>query len=311
MFRGRGGANDRRLPKQNARRRKGQGGGTSKPTSNKYEKDDNDGYNRDRIPQQQHNDDGERHETNTDEMMEEEGDQEEQHHHDDAKQGNGDQDSSKIPTLPPPWKIEINHLRKRVKNVQQSIQFSADSITNPTTYNQNVLNAVLNSVNEWRSIIVHYNYKTIDDNNDNSNSDDIMDSNDDVGEGQLEQQQHQDEDKQYPFIIDPVLTKETSLEVFMLIQLALQSGPLQGSKPGYFKRCGSEVATVVVDFLNVIVELLPSLEFTEKQRNQIILWQTNAEKAAAQNKPPSKSVLKKQQQNMNLNNNKKGKKTKK
>jgi hypothetical protein len=151
---------------------------------------------------------------------------------------------------------EMKHLQKRVKNVQESIQTS-ESITNPTTYQNNVLNAVTNCINEWRAIVIHYN-----------------------------------ED------LDPDEKKQTSLAVFQLIQYTLQCGPLEGANPGYFKRCGSQVAKVVLDFLEAIVSdsdiALEKMGFTTKQVGAMEKWKSNAQKAVEADKPPSKSALKTQ-----------------
>lgn len=46
--------------------------------------------------------------------------------------------------------------------------------------------------------------------------------------------------------------------------MAMQSGPLVGSNPGYFKRCGSEVAIIALTFLNEIVNLAGVNVATEK-----------------------------------------------
>jgi hypothetical protein len=87
--------------------------------------------------------------------------------------------------------------------------------------------------------------------------------------------------------------------IFELLQQALQSGPLAGGKPGYFKRCGSQVATSVLVFLT---GLDPcgcddmSLQFTSKQTEAIKQWKKNAANAAACPKLPSKTILSKQTQ---------------
>jgi hypothetical protein len=47
----------------------------------------------------------------------------------------------------------------------------------------------------------------------------------------------------------------TTQEVFGLLQTSIQVGPLSGSNPGYFKRCGGEVATMASTFLNGIADL--------------------------------------------------------
>jgi len=51
------------------------------------------------------------------------------------------------------------------------------------------------------------------------------------------------------------LLHETSTKVFILIQMAMQTGPLVGSNPGYFKRCGGEVASVALEFLTHVIGL--------------------------------------------------------
>jgi hypothetical protein len=156
---------------------------------------------------------------------------------------------------------EMKHLQKRVKNVRESIQTSV-SITNPTTYENNVLNAVTNCINEWRAIAIHYN-----DNNEDH--------------------------------LDPDEKKQTSLAVFQLIQYSLQCGPLEGANPGYFKRCGSQVAKVVLEFLEAIVcdsdKALEKMGFTTKQVGAMEKWKSQAQKAVEADKPPSKSALKTQQ----------------
>jgi hypothetical protein len=163
---------------------------------------------------------------------------------------------------------EMKHLQKRVKNVQESIQTSV-SITNPTTYEQNVLNAVTNCINEWRAIAIHYNNEDL----------------------------------------DPEQKKNTALAVYMLIQYSLQCGPLEGANPGYFKRCGSQVAKVVLEFLEGIVSdsdvALEKMGFTPKQVEAMEKWKSDAQKAVEADKAPSKSALKKQQGKMAPKKNKK------
>lgn len=151
---------------------------------------------------------------------------------------------------------EIQHLLRRVGNVRESIQLSATANANPSTWQQNVLNPVQNCVGEWRAIVSHY-------------------------ENELETSD----------------CKQPALEVFQLIQMTMQSGPLAGGKPGYFKRCGSEVARQALQFLDVTVpnqEEATFLHFSEKQSDAIEKWRSNAKKAVENDKPPSKSTMKKQ-----------------
>ena len=107
---------------------------------------------------------------------------------------------------------------------------------------------------------------------------------------------------------DDAMTKKTSLSVFELIQHTLQCGPLAGSNPGYFKRCGGEVAKVVYNYLETIIPDASKQEqmgFSDKQYSVMIKWKDNARKAAENDKPPSKSVLKKQQKQQQANQKKK------
>jgi len=65
----------------------------------------------------------------------------------------------------------------------------------------------------------------------------------------------------------------TALELFGLIQHSVQCGPLKGSKPGYFKRCGGTVAGMVSDYLQAILHWrrphrcsLCTTDFKQKKR---------------------------------------------
>eukprot|EP00521_Asterionellopsis_glacialis_P019977 CAMPEP_0195332658 /NCGR_PEP_ID=MMETSP0708-20121125/13481_1 /TAXON_ID=33640 /ORGANISM="Asterionellopsis glacialis, Strain CCMP134" /LENGTH=72 /DNA_ID=CAMNT_0040401603 /DNA_START=82 /DNA_END=296 /DNA_ORIENTATION=- len=70
---------------------------------------------------------------------------------------------------------------------------------------------------------------------------------------------------------------------------------MAGGKPGYFKRCGSDVAKMALKFLEDAFpeDVLRIIEFTEKQSDAIQKWKSNAQKAIEKDKAPSKSVLKK------------------
>jgi len=154
---------------------------------------------------------------------------------------------------------EVKHLESRLKNVLESIQLS-NSNSNPKIYQENVLFPVRNCVTEWLSIQKHY----------------------------------PPSDEESDPLFPPEKRKQVSLLIFQLIQYSIQCGPLAGSKPGYFKRCGGQVAKMVYDYLITIEDDLEFLGFTEKQTKVIATWKSNAQKAAANDKPPSKSQLKKQ-----------------
>ena len=173
-------------------------------------------------------------------------------------------DSGVDSAMPDDLRDEMHHIKRRLRNIQESIQTSK-SIVNPTTWEQNCLNAVGNCINEWRSIVIRY----------------FGDSDEQLTEQAV------------------LAGKETSLAVFGLLQLAMQSGPLTGSNPGYFKRCGGDVARAALKLLESHAladdDLSSTLLFSEKQVDAIGKWRKNAAKAVENNKPPSKSMLKLQQ----------------
>jgi len=96
--------------------------------------------------------------------------------------------------------------------------------------------------------------------------------------------------------LNEIQIKDPSLATFLLIQQTMQCGPLTGSNPGYFKRCGSSVAKQALVFLNETVPTVAgaNLYFTEKQSVTIEKWKTAAARAAEKDKLPSKSQFKKQ-----------------
>jgi len=124
-----------------------------------------------------------------------------------------------------PLQKEIHHLQKRIQNITLSIQTSPLGISNPNTWRTNCLYPVKNVVKEWRSILSFHCLEI-------------------EGGGSEEQ-----------VSVDVELLHETSTKVFILIQMAMQTGPLVGSNPGYFKRCGGEVASVALEFLTHVFGL--------------------------------------------------------
>jgi hypothetical protein len=268
MFRGRGGPNDRRLPKHNARRRK--------PHNNSSDRGETSGPKYDGPPQSEI-----KQKIKCDEYVGDEIDElsEASEHSSMMQSGRGENEHLQ-PTLDDTCGDnevraacikEIQHLDQRILNVQESIQTSS-SIVTPSVYQEIVLNAVSNCVNEWRSIVLHY-------------------SRTENGKDQVDESEIK--------ILSPGLCIETSLRVFQLIQLSLQSGPLSGAKPGYFKRCGSDTANIVAVYLEEVVpqhqNLIDCMGFSARQMDAMNKWKANAETAAANDKAPSKSVLKKQQ----------------
>lgn len=165
---------------------------------------------------------------------------------------------------------EIKHLKRRIRNVEESIQLSRDAIASDLKkYQDNVLNATQGCVNEWRAIARFYT---------------ISSEEEDDSDG-----------------ISPALRTEVGLVVFGLMQLSVQCGPLSGSNAGYFKRCGAEVAKVVLEFLEENVpkhdELgMDRMGFSSKQMDAMKKWIVNAKKAVENDKPPSRTAIKKMKQ---------------
>ncbi len=169
-----------------------------------------------------------------------------------------------------PQLVEIKHLKRRIRNVEESIQLSRDAIASDLKkYQDNVLNATQGCVNEWRAIARFYK---------------IASEEEDDSEG-----------------ISPALRTEVGLVVFGLMQLSVQCGPLSGSNAGYFKRCGAEVAKIVLEFLEENVpkhdELgIERMGFSSKQMDAMKKWIVNAKKAVENDKPPSRTAIKKMKQ---------------
>ena len=300
IFRGRGGPTDGRLPKHNARRRRQKQ--AAKPAVNKYGDDDP------KIEREE--DEGEASSTSSLEIVE------------DAVMATVHAEPTTTAALEEePWREEIKHLQKRMRNVQESIQTGTEGIANPKIYKENVLHAVSNCINEWRAILKHYELPAPEENilevhpgvevntgvvepeteappeavEEESSSED-----DESGEEEVVEVNPSTSATTYnppSTCIDPQITKDTALQVYMLLQLSLQSGPLAGGKPGYFKRCGGAVAKLVQEYLDEVVpnhSATINLRFSLKQANAIEGWRRNATKAALQDREPSKTATKKQ-----------------
>jgi hypothetical protein len=283
IFRGRGGATDRRLPKHNARRRQKNRNHTNDHHDESVDQKENDNENDESLSRSLS------YESpavkNTEEDDEDivhivENIVDKKCDYDRINNSINESKEEPPPSPPPPYVVEIKHLKRRINNVQDvSIQTSRDAIASDLAkYQNNVLNATQNCANEWRAIARHYNtnISNNDDNGDNDNGGNEC--------------------------ISSVLRTEVGLAVFQLIQLSVQSGPLSGGKPGYFKRCGAEVAKVVLDFLEEVVPQHDALGihcmgFTSKQMDAMKKWKVDAGKAVENDKPPSKSHMKKTQQN--------------
>jgi hypothetical protein len=83
--------------------------------------------------------------------------------------------------------------------------------------------------------------------------------------------------------------KRLGSEIFGLTQQALQCGPLAGSKAGYMKRCGPDMAGRVLRFLQDVfpdddddeTSSLAVLGLTEKQGQAVREWKLSALRAMA------------------------------
>lgn len=214
VFRGRGGPTDRRLPKHNARRRRPPSSNSpnNNPSSPRNNKYKDDD---DKLRLQNHN--------NDDELLTKEEEEFEVEDSVDVLSADGDDGNASVEGGDDDEEVsknnnderdeqQIQHLMKRIRNNRETMQ-NSKSLVVPSNYRRLVLDAVKNTVNEWGAI--------------------------------AEQSKLTDH-------TDTTTSTNTGRAVFELVQQALQCGPLAGSKPGYMKRCGTEVATMVYDFLNAI-----------------------------------------------------------
>lgn len=170
---------------------------------------------------------------------------------------------------------EMKQVRRKIKNLQESIQLSVN-IAQPGVWRDNCLNASAKIVNQWRSIVRFYGIDSnvdidvnVDNNDDcmavktataeggdddqdidiatnkNVNCNGIPESNTEE-EIQMDKEIHEDSPLNHP---GKELIQATALQVFGILQMALQTGPLKGSNAGYFKRCGADVADMARLFL--------------------------------------------------------------
>jgi hypothetical protein len=250
MFRGRAGATDSQLPKQNARRRKGPNQDNDRVRVNKYAAADA-AEQANQVPLAVP--DNSENVAHSDNLSS------------DEKDIMDEDETEEVPSTDSnPSTKEMQHLLRRIRNVRESMQLSSTGLGNISTYENNALHAVSNCIAEWRAILRFY-------------ADNVIDNPRTVG-----------------------------LQVFEMIQQSLQCGPLAGGKPGYFKRCGADVAKLVLTFLQDNVadkDDALALHMTEKQADAIEKWKVAAAKAIENDNPASKSVKKKE---ANANKKKKG-----
>ncbi len=154
-----------------------------------------------------------------------------------------------------PLQKEINHLQTKIQNITHSIQSSPLGISSPNTWRTNCLHPIKNVVKEWRSILLFHSQE-IDKGGGGGGSEEqvvvvVSDEN-----SMVVQSSSSNNDSSIEATTElQQLLQETSTKVFILIQMAMQTGPLVGSNPGYFKRCGGEVALVALEFLMNVIDL--------------------------------------------------------
>jgi hypothetical protein len=249
MFRGRAGPSDSQLPKHKARQRKAPTQDSDRVRVSKYAAEDeqirlkkqSDAILRAAVVRNE--------DENAADDLESAGSSED----DIADRANAE---NALSTKTFPSKSEMQHLLHRIRNVRESMQLSATSLGNSSTYENNVLKAVSNCITEWRAILRFYTEDEIEN------------------------------------------PRTVGLQIYEMMQQSLQCGPLAGGKPGYFKRCGVDLAKVVLAFLQTNVANKDdglTLYMSEKQADAIEKWKVSATKAIENDKPPSKSVVKKQE----------------
>ena len=128
---------------------------------------------------------------------------------------------------------EVQHLTRRIQQLRQNWSRSKTGLIIVTTYQTNVIQASLNIImKEWKSILQKYHCSCTN----------VKD-------------EYQHLPPPSPPTVPEIesLFRSTSHEIFVLIQHSVQCGPLSGSRPGYFKRCGSHVAEMVYQYLHTLL----------------------------------------------------------
>jgi hypothetical protein len=260
MFRGRGGPTDGRLPKQNARRRKNPPSSSGPAVSSMLQDDTSFDTLLSTLPQS--NDKGSR-------LLAPDVEKEDRigancalvqaatisECHVEDADSFESQEQGEDSDKSILFRNEAKHITDRIRRCRDTIQLSATAISIPSNYEKHVLNSVLNTVNEWKAILRHYPTDQV----------------------------------------DPVVARSIAVAVFDLIQHALQCGPLSGSKAGYWKRCGSEMAAKGFSFLDSIAptaEASISMLFSERQAQTLLKWKLDAKKEVTADNPPSNFVSK-------------------
>jgi hypothetical protein len=157
---------------------------------------------------------------------------------------------------PQQYTQEVQHLRQRIQKVRSSWSKSKVGIIIISNYQTNVLNASLNIFQEWNSIVRKYHSNsnsTSTTGTNHPNNTCVASSNANVTNHSSGTEQQQD------------MKLTIHNELFLLIQHSVQCGPLIGSQPGYFKRCGTLVAQMVYTYLQ---QILPDNDNPPEQHQQ-------------------------------------------
>lgn len=134
--------------------------------------------------------------------------------------------------------IDIDHIQYRLNNIKRSIRNSSNgSLCQYNVYQTNVIYAIQNCIKVWSSIIQYHQLSLL------------------VSLSLSMKESNQNDSSNNLLLQLNIITKRIkliALQLFELIQLSLQCGPLHGAKPGYFKRCGSSFAIMIYEYLNYI-----------------------------------------------------------
>ena len=175
----------------------------------------------------------------------------------------GDDDEADDQLLP-----ELKHIRKRIRHLVDSFQTSR-GMGNPNIWQSNCLLPTKNAVKEWRSIVKFYRLHECREERGGVVGDLVTDG---APSDRLESPTSKNNSNVFVKDAGVEDTMEvidlTTQEVFGLIQMSLQVGPLSGSNPGYFKRCGGEVASMALDFLIGVADL--AVDISPKPEEVII-----------------------------------------
>jgi len=144
-------------------------------------------------------------------------------------------------------RARIDRFLQRCENIRYTMRHSK-SLDNPSNYQRLVLDAAQNAATEWRNVLAEAKKvapevareREEDHGRDRQCSAVGLDSD------RLDSAPHPTSNA-----ADSYKMTDAGRAAFELVQHSLQCGPLSGSKPGYLKRCGRDVAASVLRFLEL------------------------------------------------------------